>query len=241
MSHRFRRLRPQHSNSARPTRSIGETITFIDQSTGSPTNWTWSFGDETGSTEQNPTHSYAAEGTYAVRLSVSNPDGADFTTMDITVHPDDEPVLTELVFVPAAANATGSGGSIWVTTLDVHNPGATAAFYRILWLPRNADNSTPTESELYTLDPGESKRFQNVLADVFNLSNASGAVSIISDSEDIEAMSRTFNQSDNGTFGQSLPGVPVDELDSCRRTRAYPLPDRERGFPVQSRLRQRCR
>src|ERR1035438_1635837 len=39
-------------------------VTFTDTSTGSPNNWNWDFGDGNTSTSRNPTHSYAAIGTY---------------------------------------------------------------------------------------------------------------------------------------------------------------------------------
>jgi len=47
-------------------------VKFTDTSTGTPTNWTWDFGDGKTSTEQNPTHTYKAEGNYTVKLTVSN-------------------------------------------------------------------------------------------------------------------------------------------------------------------------
>ncbi|MCU1349646.1 MAG: cell surface protein, partial [Acidobacteria bacterium] len=47
-----------------------QTITFSDQSAGSPTGWQWNFGDGTGiDTSQNPTHSYATAGTYNVTMT----------------------------------------------------------------------------------------------------------------------------------------------------------------------------
>ena len=35
---------------------------------------------------------------------------------------------------------------------------------------------------------------------------------LISDSSDLLVESRTFNQTDDGTFGQSIPGVPASDL-----------------------------
>ncbi|MDW5549619.1 PKD domain-containing protein [Methanosarcina sp.] len=52
-------------------------IKFTDTSTGTPTNWTWDFGDGSTSTEQNPIHIYKSEGTYTVKLTVSNSLGSD--------------------------------------------------------------------------------------------------------------------------------------------------------------------
>jgi len=47
------------------------TVHFTNTSTNS-TSWTWDFGDATGSTQQHPTHTYTASGTYNVSLVVSN-------------------------------------------------------------------------------------------------------------------------------------------------------------------------
>lgn len=61
---------------------INETINFTDQSEFDPTSWLWNFGDGTTSTEQNPTHAYAAAGTYSVSLTVENANGSDSETKE---------------------------------------------------------------------------------------------------------------------------------------------------------------
>jgi hypothetical protein len=191
---------------------VGEAVMFTDLSTGGPTSWMWDFGDGATSTEQSPSHVFDAPGTYEVSLTVSNDGGSDTASQSITVESGTDPELTELVFVPAAANAEGSGGSFFVTTVDVFNGGSSTASYRILWLPRGSDNASPLESALFTLEPGAVERFDNILAEVFAADGAVGAVAVLSDSEALEVMSRTFNQTDSGTFGQSIPGVPTAEL-----------------------------
>ena len=54
----------------------GLTYDFTDGSTNG-TAWAWSFGDGNTSTMQNPTHTYAMDGTYTVTLVVTNACGAD--------------------------------------------------------------------------------------------------------------------------------------------------------------------
>ncbi|OPX65548.1 MULTISPECIES: PKD domain-containing protein [unclassified Methanoregula] len=56
-------------------------VRFTDLSKGSPTAWLWDFGDGTGSKEQNPSHIYMNEGTYVVKLTVSNQYGSDSIVM----------------------------------------------------------------------------------------------------------------------------------------------------------------
>ncbi|AAM05160.1 DUF3344 domain-containing protein [Methanosarcina acetivorans] len=53
-------------------------VNFTDTSTGSPTSWFWDFGDGANSTEQNPSHTYSAAGSYTVNLTVENDAGSDF-------------------------------------------------------------------------------------------------------------------------------------------------------------------
>jgi PKD repeat protein len=59
-------------------------VSFSDASTSYDgiTSWMWDFGDGSTSTEQNPTHSYTAEGIHTVSLTVS--DGAASDTMTKT-------------------------------------------------------------------------------------------------------------------------------------------------------------
>jgi PKD repeat protein len=61
---------------------------FTDQSTdpdGGITSWNWDFDDGTGSTEQNPTHSFGSTGTYKVRLTVTD-GGGETRSKDHDVH-----------------------------------------------------------------------------------------------------------------------------------------------------------
>jgi len=53
---------------------------FTDTSTGSPTSWTWDFGDGVTSTTQNPSHMYTAAGKYTVSLTAANAAGSNTVT-----------------------------------------------------------------------------------------------------------------------------------------------------------------
>ncbi|WP_442919718.1 PKD domain-containing protein, partial [Methanomethylovorans sp.] len=48
------------------------TVSFTDQSTYSPTQWAWNFGDGQNSNLQHPIHTYGSAGTYTVTLTVTN-------------------------------------------------------------------------------------------------------------------------------------------------------------------------
>jgi PKD repeat protein len=56
-------------------------VDFMDLSTGSPTSWSWDFGDGVGtSTAQNPSYTYNNAGTYTVELTASNAYGSSTET-----------------------------------------------------------------------------------------------------------------------------------------------------------------
>ena len=56
------------------------TVTFTDKSTGSPTSWSWNFGDKSTSTAKNPVHKYSKAGKYTVSLTVKNAAGSNSIT-----------------------------------------------------------------------------------------------------------------------------------------------------------------
>ena len=62
------------------TSTCSGDIQFFDQSTNSPTTWSWNFGDGSTSTLENPTHTYLTNGTYTVSLTTTNAFGTDNET-----------------------------------------------------------------------------------------------------------------------------------------------------------------
>ncbi len=62
-----------------------QTIQFNDLSSGNPYTWSWDFGDGNTSTQQNPTHTYAADGTYGVCLTITDTCGTDFDCETVVV------------------------------------------------------------------------------------------------------------------------------------------------------------
>ncbi len=56
------------------------SVQFTDMSTGDINTWSWNFGDDETSSSQNPLHTYAAQGSYSVTLTVGNSDGSDSET-----------------------------------------------------------------------------------------------------------------------------------------------------------------
>jgi hypothetical protein len=126
-------------------------------------------------------------------------------------------------FIPAAALAAGLEGAFFQTDVDINNKGTEEATVTFLWLPRGADNSTPTASDPIVLAPGQSMQYENVLSTVFGAEpDAVGALAMVADSPDVIGMSRTYNVPGAkiaGTFGQGLPAIPSDQLTMFGETK----------------------
>ncbi len=52
-------------------------VQFMDRSSFDPSRWHWSFGDGEVSNQRNPVHTYEEDGTFTVKLTVSNDEGTD--------------------------------------------------------------------------------------------------------------------------------------------------------------------
>jgi PKD repeat protein len=71
---------PVTNFTASTTTSCSGAIAFFDNSSNTPTDWLWDFGDGNTSTIQNPTHTYTSSGTYTVTLTATNAFGNDTET-----------------------------------------------------------------------------------------------------------------------------------------------------------------
>ncbi|MCP4123888.1 MAG: PKD domain-containing protein [Bacteroidetes bacterium] len=91
----------------------GGTVSFTDESTESPTEWAWTFGDGGTSELQNPTHTYTSDGDYTVTLTATNDDGSDEKDdVTITVNALPEVLLSNLNGSLTASSAS-SGSYEW--------------------------------------------------------------------------------------------------------------------------------
>jgi len=87
------------------------TILFTDRSTNFPTSWAWTFGDGTGTSVKNPSHTYTDSGSYTVTLMATNAGGSHTATIKdyITVSgPIGTTVVTTVreTAVPTSSSAT---------------------------------------------------------------------------------------------------------------------------------------
>jgi PKD repeat protein len=114
------------------------TIQFTDDSSGSPTSWSWDFGDGSGlSTAQNPSHTYSAVSSttiYTITLTATNSTG--FTTASLSFHMSSS-FCTTPTFTGNDPISTGTGGNknkwqtddvttVWQTTSALWTGGGFA-------------------------------------------------------------------------------------------------------------------
>lgn len=110
------------------TITTGQSVNFIDNSTNSPTSWSWSFpgGSPASSASKNPSVTYNTAGTYNVTLTATNTNGSDSETKTgyITVQAapactnvtlslllDDYPEEISWLIADASGTTVASGGT----------------------------------------------------------------------------------------------------------------------------------
>ncbi|MDZ7309171.1 MAG: phytase, partial [candidate division KSB1 bacterium] len=111
------------------------TVTFTDQSTGNPTNWSWDFGDGTTSNEQHPVHTYAAAGEYTVSLTAANACGQTPATQTNLIQVQSCPPLA----ADFSASATSGNVPLLVNFNDLTTGNPTS------WLWDFGDGNSVTE------------------------------------------------------------------------------------------------
>ena len=99
------------------TLSCDGTIDFTDITTQTPISWDWDFGDGGTSTQQNPTHTYTANGSYTVTLVANNVIGlgTEIKTLYITINLPTAPLTTDDSNCNPTSfllNAAGQGGGV---------------------------------------------------------------------------------------------------------------------------------
>jgi PKD repeat protein len=100
---------PVAAFSASATTTCSGTVQFADQSANAPTSWQWDFGDNTTSALASPTHTYAAPGTYQVRLTASNAAGTSTSAATAIAYNPSVPVAASCAGLAATGNCCNYG------------------------------------------------------------------------------------------------------------------------------------
>ena len=120
---------PTASFSGTPTSGdVPLIVQFTDNSFGSPTSWSWAFGDGGISYDQNPIHTYTVVGEYSVTLTATNGFGSDTVT-----RPD---------YIDVREPGTG-GDSMHVADLECYRVPAGRQYYIYFRVVINDDFGDP--------------------------------------------------------------------------------------------------
>jgi PKD repeat protein len=191
--------------------NVNDQVTFADRTTGSPTAWSWTFGDGSVSGTQNPVHSFAAPGTYFVTLVAYNSISSSVASRQVVVNP----YAPYRSLVSVTAQTDGAGGSVWRTELTLFNAGTESATGQLVFIP--ASGGAPQSRALF-LAPKQTLTYGNALRDIFGMPSGAGAISVEASSPAstpmIKMTSRTYTTGSNGTYGQGVPNVASAALDS---------------------------
>ena len=106
------------------------------------------------------------------------------------------------IIVPAAGR-----GAPWATDLYIANPGDTTVAGSVFWLVRGVANPNPASFD-FSLAPGETGIFEDVILSEFGLASAGGAFRVMAD-DTVIVNSRIYASDGTATFGQGFEGVPV--------------------------------
>ncbi len=127
--------------------SAPNTINFVNYSGGTPSSFSWSFGDNTSSTLENPTHVYASAGTYQVCLTIADSSGSSCTHCDNVVVGSQNGGGCQLAYFYSASDSTSS---------NTVNFGDTSlvAFNSYFWDFGDSTNSTTSNPNHVYADSG---------------------------------------------------------------------------------------
>jgi PKD repeat protein len=92
------------------------SVLFQDTSTGTPTSWTWDFGDGASTMKQNPAHTYAVAGTYTASLTVANASGQTSTKRQFVTVTAGDPLLASFTFAASGLKVLFMDASIGTPT-----------------------------------------------------------------------------------------------------------------------------
>lgn len=114
------------------------TYQFMDMSWGDPTSWFWEFGDGNTSTEQNPYHTYEAQGNYLICLTIEGDSCSDTYCDSLMVGYIPEDCLAQYIYFPLDSLG-GTNDLLSYQFLDV------SIGYPTSWTWDFGDGTTSTE------------------------------------------------------------------------------------------------
>ncbi len=113
--------------------------------------------------------------------------------------------------IPAAASAPGFGSSNWKTQIAIANPSSGTVTARLYFVAKGSAWPGVTLPGTHSIPAGGSLYIDDPLA----ASNpTSGLMYASVDSDEAVVSTRTYNLAGSATFGQGIPGIPLDSAQA---------------------------
>jgi PKD repeat protein len=202
----------------------GRAVTFkATSNTPNTTGWTWTFGDgtatdssQTGTTGNSSTitHTFAGKGTFTVKVQARN--SLDAATAPVgeaqgNITISDAPAIPEYRFLlPVTAYTSGQGGSAWRTDVQIYNSDPQVSESKPLVMEASFKGITKTLNMIKA-----THIYENFLGNLLDMQKEdSGPVIITTKSATVppQIWTRTYTQTANGTFGQFVPAIRIDNI-----------------------------
>lgn len=114
---------------------------------------------------------------------------------------------TDLV-LPVVARTPGLNGTVWSTSLELHNPADRPAEVSLFFNRSDQNNTAPAASAQAVVEAGGTMRWDDLLAEAFELAEDVGSVDVLA-TEPVIAHARIANYGGSaGSYGQAVPAVP---------------------------------
>jgi PKD repeat protein len=177
-----------------------------------PTEWQWTvtLDGTTVVTSDLPefSHAFTEPGSYQVELVASNCIGSDLATEILEVQED---VLVDAWMIPAAAHLSGLHDTLWRTDARIFNPGSETVAATLEFLQEGADNTSAGPTITAEVAAMGTLVFDDLLSSFDELEgvDTKGMILVSSDEAPLRIMSRTFNATQDGSYGQYVAAVPM--------------------------------
>lgn len=189
-------------------------VTFTVNSNVDATGWSWDFNDGTPVNNSQAsivgkttsiTHTFTKTGTFNVKVTARrSATGATLIGQMIgTIVVSETPQFRYLL--PVVTHIGGQGGSVWRTDVQIYNPDPNVSASNPLVMTATLRDNTKT------LQISDSTYIFEDFMNRFSSGDDSGPVIITTNAAIApQIWTRTYNQTEAGTFGQFIPAVRLD-------------------------------